>query len=115
MESKKLSLKDLDVVQANSRDVTIGLDGKTVIQFNGSNFRSFISTSKVEAHNASILTHHHRKNKYYGHRYLEMLQKEDFIQFRGHFDDPDDTPFLVKVWVENNEVKANNCNFKKVG
>lgn len=117
MEPKKLSLKDLDVVQNNSRDVTVGLDGKTVVNFNGSNFRAFVSTCKIKSNNASILTNHHRRKKYYGHRFLAMEQKEEFIQFKGHFDDPEDTPFVVKIWVENNEVylRLENEKFDEIG
>lgn len=117
MKSNTLSLKDLDVVQTNSRDVTVGLEGKTVIKFNGSNFRSFISTSKVRFNNGSITTHHHRKKKFFGHRFLAMETKEKFVQFKGHFDDPEDTPFIVKLWVENNEVylRLENEKYDEIG
>lgn len=117
MKSKHLSIKDLDVVQTNSRDVVIGLEGKKVIEFNGSNFRAFYSTSNIQSNNGVVITHHHRKKNFFGHRLLQMEQKEKFIQFKGHFDDPDDTLFLVKIWVENNEVhmRLENEKYDEIG
>jgi len=116
MKPKKMTIKDLDVVE-NGHTITVGLDGKTVCQFDGSNFRAFLSTMKIETHNSSIITHHHRKHSYYGRQKLKTTIKEDFVVFEGNFDDADDSPFKVKLWINNNEVylRLDNEKFDEIG